>query len=378
MLWHLGNALTGTLGPTVEPVAWTYGDPLTGAGVGELQLPVPADVDDREDLRALLDDPNLSVLPRWADGRWSHWGGPVSDPPTVSDDGRLLTIAWTDWRGYFYSLYRRGSDYVKGDIEQADAIYDLLIGALDDAADAEDDRTGPGTPMITIEQHDPTGIARQVTVRAWETSIADAIDEKLVNTADGLEWWSTVETTTNKRVVRPKVNFTYPQRHSIIVPLRLDLDPGGGNIITYSPPTRRQPVSRVAAVGEANGPDRLVAWDDDPELADGTVLLRETVIERSGATRRDTLSDAAADEREALGRPESMTVTLTGDNPECGTFHVGDRVSVLIDDGWTQVDLPAARILNAEYTGAGSVCLEQTLTLDLVDAFLTADEIDDV
>lgn len=383
MRWHLGDALTGQIGPTIEPVSWNFSDPLTGSGVGELTLPVPADVADREDLRSLLEPvdgrpPRLQVLPRWDDGRWSHWGGPVSKRPTVSDDGRLLTVEWTDWRGYFYTLFRRGSDYIKGDIEQATAFYDLLLGAVNEAADAEDDRTAPGTPWFTVEQYDDTGVSRQVTVRTWDQSIADAVDEKLVRTADGLEWWSTIEPLTDKTKIRPKVNLAYPQRFTIVNPLRLDLDPDGGNIIALTPPEWGTPVSRVAAVGEANGPDRLIAWDDDPELADGEVLLRESVIERSGVVKRATLSDAAADERDKLGQPKSMTVTLTGDNPEAGTFHTGDRAAVLVDHGWTQVDVPAARILNGDYSGSGQVCLEQTLTLDLVDAYLTADEIADI
>lgn len=375
MHFHLADALTGTLGPTAEPVKWKFDDPLTGAGVGSLTLAVPQDPADREDLRLAL-TAEAQVLPRLDDGTWLHWGGPRAEGVPKPDQDGQIEVRWSDWRGWHYLAALRDGDYLRADVEQATAFRDLAVKATDATIEATDDRTGPGTPVIVVDTLPATGVTRQVTIRRW-APIGEALDN-LSKRDDSIEWWTDIAPLSDARKVQPRTRFAYPQRFTDPAPLRLALDEHGGNIVDYTPPDSQAKVSRVIALGAGSPPDQLWASDDDPDLADGDTLLREIVTHHSQVSKRATLYDHAASERDALGRPETMQVTLTGTDPQVGTYHVGDRAAVLIDDGWNQIDVPAARIIHGHYEGEGHMCTKAVLTLDLADSALTASEIADV
>ena len=374
MRFYLADALTGRLGSTVEPVTWTYAAPLTGAGVGSVVFAVPEDEGDLASLQTQLASDALQVLPRTETGEWLTWGGPTTTPAAVDRAAGTVTLGWTDWRGWHYDQLLRKGDYLKLSVEQATAFRDLAL-KIYDLIEAGDDRTTPAVPAITVDTLPPTGIVRQVTARRWD-KVGDWLDN-LTRRDQGAEWWTSIEPTSDPKVIRPRTRFAWPQRYSRLQPLRLDLDQHGGNITEYDPPESKRRTGRVVGLGAGSPPDQLWAHDDDPDLAEGGMLLRETTTSHSDVSRRGTLYDHAASERDALGATETMSVTLTGTDPAVGSYEVGDRAAVVIDDGWTQIDVPAARIIAAAYEGQGGDVVKVVLTLDLADADLTAAEIAD-
>lgn len=100
-----------------------------------------------------------------------------------------------------------------------------------------------------------------------------------------------------------------------------------------------------------------------------SVLLRETVYNYSDTNDEGVLGTRAIAERTYLQQPRNqMQVSVSLGNPDVRSYATGDRMRVLVQDDWLDLDLPAVRITDREFNIAQEDNADFiNLTLDLND-----------
>lgn len=263
---------------------------------------------------------------------WTERTGEIDVPPHDQDwtlDLRLYapegTIRW-DWARVHISERLRFDD-----TDQADIVAALVDHAQDTAIFKGDLNLASSTPA--------TGILRS---KAYEFSehapIWRAISE-LVGVDDGLDVSLAITTTTRT------VTTHYPRRGS---DLSLTLE-WGVNVADYdygwdgAEAKSSVSIMRGGGPGPAGGVGREHGWARDDTALGG--LRFEEVVSAQTGTRIDDCLAGAIQRLAARARPETFSVrwhrTETV-NPAAevvaGNVEPGDRVNVVIDDGWVQVD----------------------------------------
>lgn len=373
MFWRVANVLTRQLIGTLRVSDYSVSDPVTGAGSGTVTLPLPIfDALTLARLRQTLTVPDQVALALDDGTGVIVWCGIVRQRPWKRRDGQLQ-LSVDELTQWLYDVRLRvgamnvdaNGDYLRTGVEQAQLYADLVTAGTTKSTGVRE----PGALTIDVPAVVSTGVLRDLTARRGD-SIGETLDN--LSKRDGaLEWW--IETRLDDAGNPRALTWTFrtaSERSSRSTTIRLQSTPSAANVDYESWPqdySKRRP--RIEAKGDGNPPDQLYAIDEDPQLANDVVLLREQSSgPYSGVTNVLTLFDHARAERlareDAVG---SVQLTVNHRDVPIGTYTSGDRVQLRIVDEWLDVNLPAARIIDRTISGGASKPEQCVLTVNVSD-----------
>lgn len=363
MRWLVADVLTGRIVGQLPVTRWNFTDPGTGSGTANLTVNVKEA--DTSFLKSICVPDAFTLIADSEDGKYP-WSGILENRAWKRKQGNIVLAAQSmnDW--FYSTVLRPGAPYVNvlGDYivtgkEQADIMADIAQMAL----------ASVGVPPIQVVRSPATGVLRDVTMRRWK-NLGEAMDS--VSRRDrGMEWWVDTAPAPDERFVQWTWRSAFPERSSRKVPVFLWSSSKGGNILDYDwPESSAERRARVTALGEGSPPDQAYAWDEDPNLAAGGVLLREQVSgPYSGITNPTTLFNHARAERLIRNDPiSSVTLKTLITGPSISEYITGDRARISIHDDWLDEEVPAARIISRTISGGRGVEEVATLVVDLNDA----------
>ena len=333
-------------------------------------------------LKSLLNypsDPKAVALYVKYDDRYL-WGGPLQSRPW--DRGtRSFSITASSWKAWLYQRFLQPdvSHNPVTDVKYAWAakdqflIGDQLIGYA---------TSGNGTPTIA-QSGSLSGVTRDLTIFGSEfVHVGEAID-RMASRERGFEW--DVAVNTASLTGQPSLAFTpyYPKRVAVNTAVLFKSTPTGGNVLGASNPedSAEQVVTRVWGTGSGTaGADLLMAFDDDPALANDTILLVESKeYSNSTTTVISTIASHVQGIRKfhATGLQQiELTMSLTA--PDWRTYNVGDKVRVIIQDEVLDIDYDAARIVRRTFklnqSGTSPEQDSVSVLIDLNDTQLPQDD----
>jgi hypothetical protein len=234
-----------------------------------------------------------------------------------------------------------------------------------------------GTPIIHVGS-EVSGYPRDLNFRGTDFTYAGDQIDSMAQRSSGFEWTIEPRNAGQLGHVDLWLVLYYPQRGSSTPSIVLRKTPDGGNMSVESAieNTAADRRSRVWATGTGQPPSQVMAYDEDPGVADGLSLLRETMTNYSTVSSTSRLADHAQQERQSRAVPTNfMSVRVyfpsggtTGIDPE--KYGVGDRVRLIYTDAFFDMDLPAARITERSLHFFGSAADSAVLTVDLADVQL--------
>ncbi len=217
-----------------------------------------------------------------------------------------------------------------------------------------------------------SGVTRDRTYKANASSVGELIEE-LADVEDGFDWALEPGGTIDQ--ITLTLRLSYPERGRT-TGYRFDADggpttepdagggqTGSGNLLAWGlSESSVDQIVRFIAVGAGEGADQVVAVAEDPNLL-GALPLREGRGAWTDITRRSTLTTHALRELALNSRASRIPLLLARPDaePRLGSYILGDRVNVSIDDGWVQVDgtyRVIARTIQLGDDGAETVGLE--------------------
>jgi hypothetical protein len=146
-----------------------------------------------------------------------------------------------------------------------------------------------------------------------------------------------------------------------------ELSNKGGNIIAFTPTMNGDLPNRMWALGAGQPPDQQFAWDENPFLAEGFTLLRESARSFSQTTDPDTLFDYASRQLDVqsvvIG---SITADVRTDSYDLTAYDTGARCRLKIEDPWYDLEYEDVRIVD-RVVNVGKEGEDHTLTFDLDD-----------
>ncbi len=330
---------------------WAFTDPLKGAGSLEGGIVVKREQVARVK-RATV--PDVAAIYAVEDGKFL-WGGPVIDRVWNSKN-RTLKIVAAQWESWFYTRAMGDSSYMRVNQDRVLTAEELVRKAT----------TGLGTPNIAFTTR-PKAPPRATYFNRfrWYGEMLDI----LAGDDPGFDWSIQVRRSAQTGDIEPYVQFWYPERTTGVRPVLLSTGDQGGNIIAYSEPenaTERR--LRVWALGAGQLPDQYVAKDEDPSLGQDNSLLRESISTYSNIADPRALFNLARAERVARNFAfKNMTIDVKPTNPDPTSFLVGDRCRLKIEDEWTKMDLPAAKITERTLRGVRDEIRSMSLSVDVTD-----------
>lgn len=278
------------------------------------------------------------------------WGGPILGRKWNSDTNEL-SITAVDWRSWLYSIVLGPkADGTGTNTFVYDNVDQFYIARQIVSRMAADGGTAAGIPIIDYGS-EMTGISRTMQITGMDFKNAGETLDALANLDRGFEW--DIEPYYSNDGL-PKLRFQsyFPQRGGVVPGLLFSKTPDGGNMLNVEDQDGDASgvARRVWAVGD--GPNaESTPWgsDNDPELANGTVLRTDAVSSYTGALSRANLTSYARAER--LYRTETLDALVFParmDNPDLFSYSKGDRCRVLLQDRWTDLDVSNCRILSRE------------------------------
>lgn len=379
--FYVANSLTGRIVGRLNPVEWSWDDPLTGSARGEFTVPIPTDPMQVEQLVAITRPHVMQICAQDEQDRW-WFGGPILGDPERTDQ-HTIKIAAADWRAWFYAAQLRPDggtrvEYVRvtggigGQVEQNEAIAAIAAIGLDTV----------GAPRLLVDAVTSSGVMRDVTARMF-TYVGEALDN-IARRADGPDWHTYIATDpADSRNVVAHLAVSWPERALISgtgLALRREVvlrtkQGAGGNIIDYTWPQQPTPPSRVLGVSSDPPPDETWAVAETPELLAGeTLAWDESWQLPEGVTTAEQAFDYAWARLVALsGDIGVASCSLRVESTDLGSWGPGDRARLLIKDGWRDVDLESARILGRKLEGRG-----ENVTAVTAQVNLSPGDVDDV
>lgn len=364
--FHVADSLTGTLIGRLYPTRYDWTDPLVGSAAGSLTVPLPRDPAGVARLRDLL-LPRLRQIVVEDDGVFVL-AGPIPRRATRTDEGRVA-VPLADWRLWFYRRFLRpvaaqlggSGDYLHTQRDQGLIMQELMQAAGGLAA---------GMPHLVVDTAPVTGVNRDATFRELNGTIGQHLDEIRARNTSGCDWY-TYTTRQDAATVLAHAAVGWPERTLHPVPVRLDYRSGrGGNVHAVNWPEGGEVPTSVFALGEGQPPDQARAHAHSLELPeDRDLVWEETTGPHSGVTNAPTaFTHALARLASTAGEHGQAAVSITARRLPVRDVAPGDRAGLAFDDGWTSVEVEAARIVSRQVTGGADGELTQTLTLDLADA----------
>lgn len=357
--FHVYEVLSNEPIGRLDPAAWSFNDPVEGAGSMEMTIAIPSGKDVTSLKRKTAPDKVQCLVTL---GNRIMFGGPINFR-TRTPGSQYLTVKVQHWKAWYYTRLFNTRRIYKGD-ERAIA-RSLMSFAISDK----------GTPRLSWAVKD-VGKQRELTVEPW-WSVGEAMD-KMQARDDCYEW--SIGLRFNSQTGLPEQFLElWDQGQSRAAPSLLFLDhtQSTNKIAIGEMPedaTERRP--RVWATGDEDEAGKQpVAKDEDPALADGDVLLRESVTSWSGVTNPATLFDHAR--RERMQRNEPMTtlpVDHPYDQPKVTDYRSGDRARLRIKDAWDDLDIPGVRIIDRAISKQQGGYPTATVLLDLLDINEAIDE----
>lgn len=371
----LGSTPLGEL--ELSDVSWN--DPVYGIGgsfKGQAEL---TNTQTREVLQSLVvpDSTALYVQDTETDGYL--FGGPVFSAPW-NRSTRRLEINVQSWKSWMYQCLCRMTIATNPVTEStfAATAQDQLIIARSLITTFCNGQVGCPTVVLGTEL---SGVLRDLNFHGSDQRfLGDQIDS-MANRDNGFEW--SID-------IRPNVSGQPILRFLPVFPLRGGVNneiliihqqgEAGGNILELGnaqddSANRR---SRIWATGTGQPPDQIAAYDQDPALTSGFVLLRETVKNYNSVTQIATLADHARAERNYRAQSlKSVQVSVATDNPDFRDYASGDKIRLLVEDDWENWDFDAVRVIDRIFQISNSGDSPKPdmvkLTIDLNDTKLPED-----
>ena len=367
MIFHVCSSLTGLIVGRLFPSGWDVTEPVDKPSTGTISVAFPPDYESRERLRDMLRPRVRSVVVEDDDGSLI-FGGPI--PRRAGKTDSMITIPVTDWRAWFYVTPLRPTaagvrrDYIKNKTNQQDQgsiMTDLAALALE----------GTGRPAMVIDTAPTTGVSRQFTTKMFQRSIGEALDD-IVARDRGAEWYTYMVRGDDPRYIIPHFAVAWPERRKRQQPILLDYregEPGASG--EYDWPQGEEAPTKVWAV---DGTEDVQLWASaaNPKIAAGNELLWEQVVnlnEGTGTVTKAYAFSFAVGAMQTADRSQGTAdFTVTSERVPFGSIVAGDRVRLVMDDGWERSNLPAARIVQRVMRGGAGVPNGQVLSIDLADS----------
>lgn len=362
--FHVADSLTGQIVGRLYPRQWEIVEPLDAPGTGSLTVPLPAVTGDRAvdaDRVALFRDLCQPRI-RWVaiedeQGRFL-FAGPIPRRPGRSGDE--IVIPLVDWRAWFYRAPLRpkpdGSrgDFSRTQSDQATILRDLARAALD----------APGVPALVIDEPAPTGVLRDLSALQLDRPIGEHFDA-IVQRERGGDWFTYASRASDPTKLVPHVAFAWPERSSRPAPILLAYTAQGGTVAAYSWPEGAEGSTRAYAVGSGEPPDQPWAVAESPELSQGFDVAWEEVIGPLDGVTRSATAFEYAYQAVSGGAQGVAEFTVPFERLHPCNYVVGDRARVRLEDGWEDVSVPSARIVERVVSGGPGQPGQQVLKVDL-------------
>jgi hypothetical protein len=337
------------------------------------------DTQDAEKLKNLLNypgDPQAVALYVKFEDRYL-WGGVLKSRPWDRTKKAFILTA-TSWKAWMYQRFLDPNmnnnpvtdfKFSWTATEQFDIARDILDWAVSD----------DGTPTIWTGI-ETSGVMRDLTIFGSEFVYSgDAID-RMANREKGFEWDITPRTDS---LGRPELwlGLFYPKRVAVNSGVLIKGTPDGGNIIDSTNPedTAETVVTRVWGTGSGtSGADLLMAFDEDPNLAGGDILLIETK-EYSNSSTIDTATIASHVQGirkfHSTGL-QQIEVTCLLTDPDWQLYNIGDKIRLIVQDDVMDIDYESVRIVRRTFKVNSNPADFDVVTLliDLNDTALPQDD----
>lgn len=277
------------------------------------------------------------------------WSGPLIARKWDSDSN-TLSITGIDWRTWLYRCIvgpkadgTGTNTFSYSNVDQ----FQLARNVIDRMFD---NYVGAGFPYISYGG-EMSGILRNFRISGMDFKSAGQYLDDLANMDRGFEWDIEPSFFTDGLPLL-YLQLYSPQRGAPVAGLRFVKTPGGGNILNVDELDydANEVARRVWAVGEGpNAESTPWAVDNDPELAQGTVLKTDQVTTYSGALTRANLASYARAERayrDTTLRALSFETRLT--DPDIFLYGKGDRARITLQDRWVDLDVFNCRVISRE------------------------------
>lgn len=368
MEFYSVDTLTGRVAGRLAPHHWELNDPLRGVGTGTLNIAIPWDPAAVGRLAELTQQRR-----RWVaacEGGQPVWCGPIVEEPSRSEG--VLTVSVADWRTWFYHAVLRPvngvrQNYIKVGTnahEQTLIIYDLMKLAL----------ATTGVPDMVVDLPPLSGVEREITALMLDRYVAEYLDS--VTAVGAFDWWVYC-VQTDPTQFKLHATACWPERFLRGVPVKLEWQLGkGGNAVGVTWPGGQGAATRVWALGEGEPPDQPYSFDEYGDIDDGTDVTWESVIgPLDGVRKAQTLFDHAhAAITQSQGLDRTIEFVMAAEKLPLTSVGTGDRARIVYSDGWTDVDIPSARIVSRTMSGGRGEATLQRLSVDLSDDIYPDDD----
>lgn len=340
----LGSTPIGDL--ELTDVQWN--DPVYGPGAGFTAKAAITKTQPRDKLYELTEPDTVALYVKDSVNGTYLFGGPVVARPWDRESRKLVISAqsWKAWTYHKLCGMNRGTNPVSNraftylNTDQLAIARSLLSAVL---------AGEPGCPVINIGT-ELSGILRDLNFNAWDQKYLGAQIDSMANRDNGFEWTIEVRPASNGN---PALWFVpaFPSRGGLNNRLLLlHEEAQGGNILALPDPEESagERRSRVWTTGPGQPPAQMVAYDEDPALTNGFLLLRETVRSyNNGITKIETLADHARTERVYRASTLQQVVLEVGlRDPDFRIYNSGDKVGLRVTDEWLRWDFSSVRILD--------------------------------
>lgn len=340
----LGSASVGGL--ELDDVAWS--DPVYGTGAAFSGKAAITKTQQRSQVYDLTQPDSVALYVKDTVTGTYPFGGPIYANPWNRSEHRVVVQAqsWKSW------LYQKLCGMNRSTNPVTDKLYSwtntdqfTIARNLITAVMAGE----VGCPTINMGT-ELSGVLRELTFHGSDQKYLGAQIDSMANRDNGFEWNIDIRPDNQGR---PSLWFapSFPMRGGLNnQALLLHDEAQGGNILGMDDPenTSSERRSRVWTTGPGQPPDQMVAYDEDPALTGGSLLLRETVRPyNNGITKLTTLADHARAERVYRTQTiQQVSVDVSVDDPDLRTYASGDKVRLKVQDEWVQWDFGSVRIVD--------------------------------
>lgn len=336
----------------LEPADFSFNDPVWGAGSIDLKISLPRGRDKVSSLK-LRTEPDQVAIYAVVNGRILQ-GGPCNYRQRVPGSS-TISVKVQSWKGWTYNRVYTERVIAKNR-DQSQMAIDILKFM----------QSTPGTPRVTLPAP-LTEKKREFTIEpGW--SVGKTLDS-FGQRDEGFEWDIRTRYDSNGNLEHYAMLYEHGALRSGRAMLLLDQSQSRNRInvgnLTEDATERR---SRIWGAGEGTYPDIELAVDEDPNLPEGNVLLREEYMSWTGVVKADTLFDHARAERVLRNIPiQSVPVEHPAFQPSILDYAPGDRARLVLADSWGTLDLPGVRITDRTVSKTRDEIEIATVSLDLTD-----------
>lgn len=334
-----------------------------------------------EQLKSILNYPGdpkaIAIYVKYEDSYL--WGGVIQTRPWDKAK-KAFNITATSWKAWLYQRFLPPDTSTNPvtDVLYSYTNQDQFAIAKNLISNAT---SGTGKPNIFTGK-ETSGINRDLSFWGSEFVYAGEAIDRMADREKGFEWDIDIRPSGTKG--DPSLWFApfHPKRQLTNGTILLKSTEFGGNILEYDSPddSSETVITRVWGTGAGTaGTDLIVAYDEDPDVSNDTVLLVETKEYANGSTTNiSTVASHVQGIRQfhASGL-QQITLKASLTNPDFRDYAVGNKVRVLVRDEVLDIDFSSVRIVRRTFNvnAAGSTREDYLdLLIDLNDTSLPEDE----